>query len=215
VTRLPLRALLALCAILLAACQTGAPAATPTTAAPSAPASETPGSETPGGSEGAPSFSLDLPSFNADRDLEARLPNEIDGVTLTKLSFNGSEFLEDADDNPEFRAMIGALGRTPTDFSMAFAGGEVDGENVQLGAMRVGGVDGQRVLDAFVAASQASTDTTFDIGQANLGGRNVVTLVDQDDPSSGTTYFYASGDLVFFVQADNEALATKGLATLP
>jgi hypothetical protein len=218
--------------LVLAACQTAAPAATTTptlavSAAPSEPAAASPSAEATSGEEspsasgqalpsGFPSFAL--PSFNRDLELEAVLPNELAGVTLQKFSFRGSDVFGDDPSDPDdqqFRALIEALGATPDDYSLAVAGGDVNHNSIQIGVFRVGNVEGSRVLQALVTAGQATEPDTL-VEQTTLGGKPVTKVADPADvPEFGPSFLYASGNLVFFVQSPDQNLAEQAIGLLP
>ena len=217
-TSLVLRLLLAASLLLFVGCQGADPAST-TLGSPSAQATEATPTEEPATDEpsAAPTDdgalpSVDLPSFNADKELEERLPDEIGGATLTKFSFAGEDMLSGGD-NPEFEAMLEELGASSSDFSVAIAAGQVGTDTVSIGALRVGGIQGDQALDAFIAAGQAGGEDV-DIGEATVGGRSVVTLLDNESSQLGLTYLYASGDVIFFVQSPNEALAAEVIGSL-
>jgi hypothetical protein len=170
----------------------------------------------PSGSFDIPSF--DIPSFSfpsEDKDLEARLPNEINGVTLVKYSFKGATFLESgADNQQDLVDFLSALGKSPNDLSVAFAGDANGDLDLQLGAFRVAGADSNALLSAFVAATQKESPQDT-VTQGNVGGKNVTQIVDPDDTESGTIYIYANGDTLFYVSSPDASLAAAGLTALP
>ena len=129
-------ALAASLAILVAACGGNAASQTPGTTAvvTAAPATAAP-TQAPESSGGLPSF--DTSSFHADQDLEALLPKDIGGEPITALSMSGTAFIT-ADSAPELAAALTALGKSPTDLSVAFGGNtkvtiiafQVDGDEI-------------------------------------------------------------------------------------
>jgi hypothetical protein len=202
-----LAAILAVAMLAIAACNGAA-----------APASSAPGASAPGSSpapatdspsvpaSGLPSFGL--PSFSSDVELESILPNEFCGQQTLKFSFSGADFVADDED---FAALVGTLGRTPADVSVASAavqGGEC--ENINLIAFRVKGADGGRYEQLFLAL--VAQDSGNQAIRKNVAGRDVWFYTDADDLA---TYIYFRGDTAFGVTADTEADAAKGLAVLP
>jgi hypothetical protein len=184
---------------------------------PSVPASiAIPSIPLPSGSFDVPSF--DIPSFSfpsEDKDLEARLPSQVNGVTMVKYSFKGASFLESgADNQQDLKDFLSSLGKSPDDLSVAFAGDPNAQLDLQLGAFRVAGADSNALLSAFIAATQKQSPQDT-VTQGNVGGKNVTQIVDPNDTESGTIYIYASGDTLFYVSSPDPALAAAGLTALP
>jgi len=206
----------AVLAVFVAACggsATAAPSAAAPSAAesvapsvapsPSAEASATPAESTAPDASGAiPSFAI--PSFTADKDLEALLPSTFDGATLQKISFKGAQFLGQ-DPTSDFNKTVTALGLNASDVSMAAA---VDAA-VQFVAIRFAGADSGKLLQVFQTASQASGDL---IGSVNLGGKDVIKT---KDSSGSFSYLYVRNDVVLGVTTKDDATAAKALAVLP
>jgi hypothetical protein len=154
----------------------------------------------------APGGSLGIPSFHEAPDLEAALPDQVGGVALQKLSFKGSGSLAGGTDSQDFQNLLGAIGKSPDDFSLAVAAGQ----NVSVGVFRVAGTDGNVLLTAFIEAAKKG-DATTQVSDANRGGKSVRKVVTGTD----TTYAYANGDKVFFVQSETDALVDEALSKLP
>jgi len=206
----------AVLAVFVAACggsATAAPSAAAPSAAesvapsvapsPSAEASATPAESTAPDASGAiPSIAL--PSFTADKALEALLPSTFDGAPLQKISFKGAQFLGQ-DPTSDFNKTVTALGLNASDVSMAAA---VDAA-VQFVAIRFAGADSGKLLQVFQAASQASGDL---IGSVNLGGKDVIKT---KDSSGSFSYLYVRNDVVLGVTTKDDATAAKALAVLP
>ena len=206
----------AVLAVFVAACggsATAAPSAAAPSAAesvapsvapsPSAEASATPAESTAPDASGAiPSFAI--PSFTADKDLEALLPSTFDGATLQKISFKGAQFLGQ-DPTSDFNKTVTALGLNASDVSMAAA---VDAA-VQFVAIRFAGADSGKLLQVFRTASQVSGDL---IGSVNLGGKDVIKT---KDSSGSFSYLYVRNDVVLGVTTKDDATAAKALAVLP
>jgi hypothetical protein len=165
-----------------------------------------------------PSGSFAIPSFSfpsEDKDLEGRLPNQINGVTLVKYSFKGSSFLESgADNQQDLVDFLNTLGKSPNDLSVAFAGDPNGTLDVQLGAFRVAGADSNALLQAFVVATQKQSPQD-QVTQQNVGGKQVTQIVDPSDTSTGPIYVYANGDTLFYVSSHDAALAAAALQAMP
>jgi hypothetical protein len=207
-------------AVFVAACG-GSATAAPSAAAPSVAASVAPSVEPspspeasaaaaastePVASGALPSFVI--PSFTADKDLEALLPSTFDGAPLQKISFKGAQFLGQ-DPTSDSNKIVTALGLNASDVSAAAAADAAGKLDVTFAAIRFAGADSGKLLEVFKAASQASGEL---IGSVNLGGKDVIKTKD----SSGTfSYFYVRNDVVFGVTTKDDATAAKALAVLP
>lgn len=175
-----------------------------------APSTSPAGSATPAPAASLPIDmpSIDIPSFQSDVDLEGQIPDTFCNQATQKMSFSGP----DAVGNDEtFAAIVTALGRSPSDVSVAFA--TVEGpecQGVSLIAFRIKGADQGRFEQLFIAAQEEDSGTRPT--RSNLAGKDVWVFTD----SSGTTsYIYFRGDTIYGVSAETEADAGKGLAVLP
>jgi hypothetical protein len=170
----------------------------------------------PSGSFDIPSF--EIPSFSfpsEDKDLEARLPNQINGVTLIKYSFKGGDFIESGGaSSKDLIDLLTALGKTPNDMSVAFAGDPNGALNVQIGAFKVAGADSNALLAAFVTATKQQSPNDV-VTQGNVGGKNVTQITDPADTESGSVYIYSNGDVLFYVASPDATLAGTALQALP
>lgn len=215
----PLAASAAL-AIIVSACG-GSATAAPSAASPSAAASVAPSvapspspeasatsaeSTAPAASGALPSIAL--PSFNADKDLEALLPGTFGGATLQKFSMKGAQFLSQGS-NSDLDKAVTALGLTTADVSVAVAADPTGKMDVSFAAIRFAGADSGKLLQVFQAASQAAGDL---VGSMSLGGKNVLKT---KDSSGSFSYFYVRNDVVLGVTAKDDATAATALAVLP
>jgi hypothetical protein len=176
-----------------------ASAAQPSAAEPS-PAESSAGGPSAAASAPVPGFSLPSEA----KDLEALLPDTICGLTATKASLSGASF--EANAQPEFKAALQALGKSPSDVSFAF---EFSTSGCGAGIFRIAGVDTAQLQQVFIAEQQKS-GTTYT--QGSVGGRNVFIA---DRGSSGKQYLYFSGDAVLFATAKDDATAASILQALP
>lgn len=196
-------ALLAVAAIAIAAC---GPAATPTPtqagAATQGPDATSGGLPTLGG---LPSFAI--PSFNADQELEAMLPDEVGGETVTAISMTGDTLMGTGQGSPELQAVLDQFDKQPADLSVAIGGaGEVG-----IFAYRIRGVDANQFFQSFLVAASAD-DPRVSVADANLGGKAVKRVVTADE----TLYLYAKGDVLFGVGGDvSDELIGEALSKLP
>ena len=202
----------------VAAC--GSAASSPSSSSAAAPSAAAPSSEASlAASEAAPSAaapsgaapsqagpSIALPSLPSEaKDLEAQLPNSLCGQTAQKISMNGSTFLSSTGN--EFSAALSALGKSPSDVSVAVAGG---GGACSAVAFRIAGVDQNTFQTAILAAVQKAGGTAPT--QTSLGGKNVYVVT---DASGKKSYVYFKGDTMFIAEAGSDADATAILQALP
>ena len=195
--RFPAIALLLLLAVTVAAC-----GSSPTTSPIAATSQELSPSPTEAASSSAAALpSLDLPSDDAE--LEALIPDQVGGQTMTKASMKGDSFLDDAPDGGDAaRAFFEGIGVNPSDVSVAF-GFSPAGVVVQI--FRAPGADADALVDGFKEATDEERDTPLDWTATNVGGKDVETAVDAD--SEQTLYLYGVGDLVVVVGGDEESAA--------
>lgn len=184
-----------------------AAAPTPTAAAPT-PAGPTP---TAGGPASPPALSPPAFTITPDADLEAKLPDEVGGLSLQKRSlrldqlqgFGGELF-------PTFAQNLGV---SPTDVSLATAlARSEENEFVIAVAIRVPGATPEQLLTALGQAIEAEEEDPVELTQGQVGGKQVFI---GRSPDEDETYFYASGDVVFLVSGSPTTLAEEALAQLP
>jgi hypothetical protein len=153
-------------------------------------------------------------NLNQVKDLEALIPTQVKDQTLQKLSFKGTEFLgSDSSSNAEFLAMLSSLGKTPNDVSVAI--GSAAKPAVTVGAFRIAGADGNRIMDEFKKAAQKSAGSSVTFTSSNLGGKDVQTYTDPKQSSQGPQYMYTKGDILFLVQSTDQASVADALSKLP
>lgn len=188
--------LLAAAATFIAACGGGAATTAPTTAATVAPATVAPtqgadASELPG-------FSFAIPSgFNADKDLEALLPDDIGGETVQKLSMTGDSFMGVGQGTEDLQKVLDQFGKSPSDLSVAFA----SSTKASIIAFRIKGVDGSKIFDAFLAASQ--DQDVASMSDVNIAGKAAKKVTDS---TGQTLYLYATGDAIVTITDINGGL---------
>lgn len=198
--------LLAAGAMLIAACGGGAATTAPTQVAATTPAATSGPVATDAPSTGLPGFSFVLPSFIGDQQLEDMFPDEIGGEALQVISMTGDEFLGDGSTSPEIASVLGDLGKTTADLSVAFGGNVA----VTIVAFRVKGVDAGTLFNAF---KEAQTET-YTTESASYGGKSVTKLTPSDGEIS---YISFVGDVMFVVGGETvtEATLNEAFAALP
>jgi hypothetical protein len=180
--------------------------ATTSTAPSEAVASTEPSVESSGSgaSFAIPSFAI--PSLPSEaKDLEALLPDTLCGTKTTKLSMNGASFLSGAGN--EFSGALSALGKSPSDVSVAVAGAAADCSAI---VFRIAGVDQNALQSAILSTVQQATGTTAT--QTSLGGKSVYLVTDANGTKS---YVYFKNDTIFIAETKTEADATTFMQGLP
>lgn len=205
--------LLAAGAMLIAACGGNAAASPTTAAATEAPTTAPVTTEAPAptdvaGATGAvPTF--DLSSFHGDQDLESLMPKSIGGENLTVLSMTGDQFLGTGSGGDELGSALTALGKGPSDLSVAFGGTS----KITVIAFRVKGVPADALFNAFKNA-QTSQYTSENV---SYGGKSVTKITPSD---SSLAYIYIKDDTMFVVGGPgdtppSDALLNEAFQKLP
>jgi hypothetical protein len=200
-------AIVAAAAFAVTACGGNTSTPLPATVAPvtQAPTVTTPPTAAPA----SPGFSFALPSgLNADTDLEALLPDELAGEPIQKLSMTGESFVGTGQGTEEIEQMLTALGKTPSDLSVAFGGNA----SVVLIAFRVKGVDANVIYQAVVAAQQQDDNVITDVTIAGKPAKKVVDAIET------STYLYLTGDALVTVTGVgslDDTLLTEIFTKLP
>jgi hypothetical protein len=204
---------------------TGAPAASAASLVPAASSAKpgtaparaaSPDSATPSsvaaaaGASAAPTALLSPsgPTSQHDPELEARLPDTFHGVTLSKLSFSGSEKYPVSIVGSGWMEALAAVGKTAADVS--FASATSSSLSITFQAFRVKGADASVWSPKLVEAFAQGT-THPPISHITVGGRPVIKV--QND--SGTAYALASGDALFIIATRDETLVADAVAALP
>lgn len=164
-----------------------------------------------------PSFGL--PSFRGDAELASLIPTEIAGTPIQTTTISGDEFgalAEDDDDRAELDAFLGALNRSLSDVSVAFASASIGEEatSLSINAFRVRGAETGALL-AGISQLVVADLTSPVIEQATLGGKPVTVISEPGDDAADKTYLYGKGDVVFQVETDDLAILEETFSKLP
>lgn len=165
-----------------------------------------------------PSAGGNLPSFTegAAADLEALIPDSAGGVTLTKTSMQGSEFLLSGGDDPTTVKFLQDLSVSPSDVSLAYGFGFSSdlSSGVAMFVFRAAGAESSHLVSVFKEATDAERDTPLAWTSTTFGGKQVQTAVDAESGGQ-TIYLYAKDDVLFFVGATDTAIAEEIVSGLP
>jgi hypothetical protein len=109
--------------------------------------------------------------------------------------------------------MLGNLGRTLSDFSVASAyARELKAE---VGIWRITGANDGDLVAEFIKAVQGSSTTPLVVGEAKVAGRTVTRIGDPGQLTKGPIYVYAKNGLLVFVETPEPELAEEALSKLP
>jgi hypothetical protein len=220
-------ALLATAAVaLVAACgsastsaptQAAAASAGPATPAPSASAAAADGS--PAGSPAASDAAgTPLPSFTRVADLEAMLPKKVGDAALAPKSLTGTDVLATGDPTSiaALQAMLDATGATAADYQFAYSPFKTPaGTDAAVGVFRVKGSEPEKLRDILIAQGRTNNPGIGAPEDGTVGGKKVKIL--RVDDASGTTwswYYWPKGDVLFYLQTVDSAVAEEVIAGL-
>ena len=227
-------------ATLLAGCTTGAPTPAPQSTAGAPPTAAT-ASPTPVAPTAAPPTATAAAAtpptvgetaeplestFHGAVDLEALIPDEVDGIPIETQSLTGQQYVDAfSGGNPEVLAdlndFLGGLGRSIDDVSAAFGSGFGETDHVNISATRAAGADPTALLDgavqlAIASAPEFNSGMSATATEMTLGGKNV-TLVTTVLGSMvySEQYYYGYGDVLFVVNGGSEEIIASALSRLP
>jgi hypothetical protein len=151
------------------------------------------------------------PSLVPDPDLAALFPATIGGQPVTVNTMQASYILSFFASSPEAQGAIqhlsdqlAAQGKTVDDLSYGNTQVTLDDKSVSIQALRVKGGDAAAIMDATLALT-TSQMTSPQTSTAQVAGRDVT--VTQDGDAGTKTYALPSGEVIWFVQADEPALS--------
>jgi hypothetical protein len=126
---------------------------------------------------------------HADPALEALLPDNVDGIALTKQSLTAPQIVE----RPDPRLV--SLGKEPADLTIALAGAYTGDRIITILAERLDGVSGDQLLAATLESMPGAP-----VSQTSLGGREVTFVTG----GRLATWYYATDELLVQIQATGE-----------
>ena len=204
--------LVALLALVVAACSSETADSPSTTASEAAATPEpTPEASAEAGESGSPAA---IPSIDLDGDpeLAARFPDTVGGQPLVVQSMRGDQLPEMGTDQA-FQDFLDSIDAQLEDVSVAF-GGATFGESVlSVGAFRVLGAEEDELEREFIAASEEAGDVTA-LDEATVGGKEVLTGTDPSGQSSASVFIYTKDDTLYFFTGSEEQVA-EVLEVLP
>jgi hypothetical protein len=169
--------------------ETAGPAATP---------------ESPTGSTPAPSTSA---TPDAGGDLEDLVPSEVGGVKLVKTTVHGPDIGElDPEDAANFAKVLENV-EGPLE---AFAAVSATGPGLAISAWRMEGTDGDQLGEAFITFVLGLGEA--EVTDVTIGGKEVKRVT---PANTAPLHVYVMGEVMFVVQAEDQALVDEAFAALP
>ncbi len=169
---------------------TATAAATPASSTPEATAEATDAPQTPDATVAATAAATPVGSTD---DVESLIPTEVGGITLTPESIDIDQFM---DQYPAFAAMLGVLGKAPSDVSIV----QAQGSNAQpseimfVQAFRVAGADATAFMDGMLEFQKVENDVAEPI---TIADKQLVVLGSPETDAQYKTYYYPYGDVIF------------------
>jgi len=145
---------------------------------------------------------------HAAAELEALLPDSIEGVPLLKSSTTGARGNAF---NRSMAASLRRLGKDPAELRFASGADFSNRISTEVGVFEARGVGAAALKRAIVTASQRSTPA-LRIAIGDVGGKRVTTLL---FPGSSKLYLYGRGDRVFYVATVDPKQAAGILSGYP
>ena len=191
-----------------------------TTPAPTTTAAVTPAVTTADVATPIPGTSLAPPSLTPDPVLASKFPATIDGqpVTGVQTGLYSDIIRQFGGTDAEFQkavAMFASIGIDFNRMSFGTASGTVDGEAVQLEALRTPDTDANKIVQNYammVGGLDASPPPPPTMSQSTISGKNVAVAVSSE---GDTAVLYATGDTLFLLQGTTDSQTAKILQALP
>jgi hypothetical protein len=157
-----------------------------------------------------PSFVIPSFNTNVDPELAARFPQQIDGQPVERIQT--VRFLDfatalgtDQEGLQRFVQILASAGIDANAVTFGTGRATVNDDDVDFSAFRAPGVPAAQLLAVF---PQISTVLDPDrpvptVGSTTIAGKAITTLT---PPEGDTDYFYPSGDVVWSVESDDQAV---------
>jgi hypothetical protein len=156
-----------------------------------------------------PRPSVDVESVT---DLRKLLPDSVRGRKLDKTAYRGQDLVSSSGQGNDFMSLLLAgVNREPDDLRMAVAVDPSHRMDVSISALRIRGVDADRLFKAYVEAVKATYDGAR-VNETVLGGHTVHDLA---LTSQAATFIRPYGNVLFVVVTGDYELADEVFFSLP
>jgi hypothetical protein len=149
---------------------------------------------------------------HAVADLEALLPADVNGTSLTRESWTGDTVLGDDSWSTSITTFLTGAGKTAADLEASQAYDATGTIDLSAGAFRASGVTGTALRDAIIAAYKGDYPD-LKVSTTTISGLEV-SSGDFGDGSS-ISYWYVRDDVVFDIETGDPSIAEAALAALP
>lgn len=151
-------------------------------------------------------------------ELEALVPEYFAGIPLREnMQAVPGELLTsrmDADERSAFEAMLEANDKTLADYAAANAPVLIDDSSViVIQPHRVTGIDAAATLDTWGRILGLNAERPA-VAQTVIAGQEVLSFTDGARPDFPVLHLFASGDVVWMVVAEDEAVVEEAVRTL-
>ena len=145
-------------------------------------------------------------------DLEALLPAELNGTSLTRESWTGDTILGDDSWSSSLTTFLTGAGKTAADLQASQAYDAAGSLDLSAGAFRVAGLEAAALRDAMIDAWKGDYPD-LKIAQTTIGGLDVTT----GDFGEGAinSYWYLRDGVVFDIETSDPSIALAALSALP
>jgi hypothetical protein len=145
-------------------------------------------------------------------DLEALLPPDLNGTSLTRESWTGDTILGDDSWSTSLTTFLTDAGKAPSDLQASQAYDAAGSLDMSAGAFRVAGIEGAALRDAMIAAWKGDYPD-LKVATTKIGGLDVTT---GDFGDGGVnSYWYVRDNVVFDIETSDLTIAQTALAALP
>ena len=145
-------------------------------------------------------------------DLEALLPAELNGTSLTRESWTGDTILGDDNWSTSLTTFLTNAGKAPADLQAAQAYDAAGTLDLSAGVFRVDGIKATALRDAMIAAWKGDYPD-LKVSTTTIGGHEVTT---GDFGDGGVnSYWYVRDNIVFDVETGDPSIAQAALSALP
>jgi hypothetical protein len=175
------------------------PAASPAAQASTAPAASPSPSPSP------------APVSHSAPDLEALLPQAVDGTALTSQSVAGTAALGTDATSQSLIASLTKLGKTPANLDIAESHDATGALPMRVFAFRVTGVTGTDLATAIVTSWMANTTDTPTKSAVTIAGHKLTKVSYTTGPAD---YVYGTATIAFDIETTDDTLVPKLLALL-
>ena len=149
---------------------------------------------------------------HAVADLEALLPADVNGTSLTRESWTGDMILGDDSWSTSITTFLTGAGKTTADLQASQASELTGTLDLSAGAFRAAGIGGAALRDAIIAAYKGDYPD-LKVSTTKIGALDV-TRGDFGD-GSVISYWYVRDDVVFDIETSDPSIAQAAFSALP